>query len=286
MNTAFVLKTNGLYQPRSSELLARRREMVVKKFASVAVTLVALMVLAGAAQGQQIHIGQAQAGNPPVGTEEPCILNPCLLYAGDFDANGQNPTGLFNGVNTSFNLTGTVYIPLTIPVKFKGAKGKTDWQVSGLFVNELMEDVGSGTEVNSASWSIVTGVAEGGNPNGNQVKTVCSGTGVPTVTPTGRSLFSFIPEVTILITGINCPPILESGSYWFTLVPTSPALLFVSDVEDNSPANIQGPGTEPDDLSFFVSNDFGFPNFTNATTVCGGFGCDRFSAGVVAVATH
>jgi hypothetical protein len=285
MNTAFVLNTNGLYQLRSSELLARRREMVVKKFAYAVATLMVLMVLAGAAQGQQIHVGQAQAGNPPVGTEEPCILNPCLMYAGDFDANGQNPNGLFNVDNTFFDITGKVYIPLIIPAKYKGAKGKTDWQVSGLFVNELMEDLGVGTAVPSASWSIVTGVGEGGNPNGNQVKTVCSGSGVPTVTPTGRSAFG-LPEVTVLITGISCPPILESGSYWFTLVPTSPAILFVSDVEDNSPANIQGPGTEPDDLSFFVSDFFGFPNFTNTIDVCGNFGCDRFSAGVVAVATH
>lgn len=267
--------------------MCKEKRMVVKKFASAVVTLVALIVLAGVAQGQQIHIGQAQAGALPVGTEEPCILNPCLMYAGDFDANGQNPNGLFNVNNTLFNITGTVYIPLTIPTKFKGAKGKTDWQVSGLFVNEMMEDFGGGTEVTSAAWSIVTGVAEGGNPNGNQVKTVCSGTGVPTVTPTGRSAFG-LPEMTVLITGINCPPILESGSYWFTLVPTSPAIFFVSDVEDNSPANIQGPGSEPDDLSFFVSDFFGIPNFNNATdpNVCGNFGCDRFSAGVVAVATH
>jgi hypothetical protein len=179
-----------------------------------------------------------------------------------------------------------VYIPVTIPKKYKGAKGKTDWNVQGLFVNEQMEDLGLGIGVSSASWSIVQGVAPGGNPAGGQVKTVCSGTATPTVTPTGRFAFG-LPEVTILITGISCP-ILENGSYWMTLVPTSPAIAFLSDVEDNSPANIQGPGSEPVDLSFFVSNFFGFPGFTNTTdaTVCGTIGCDSFSAGVVGTAVH
>ncbi|HEY7402220.1 MAG TPA: hypothetical protein VIB39_01760 [Candidatus Angelobacter sp.] len=252
------------------------------------VAVVAMMIcLSGAAMAQQVHMGQAKPGGPPVGTEEPCILNPCLFYAGDFDINGQNPNGLWNGNNTFFNILGTVYIPINVPKKFKGAKGKTDWQIGGLFVNELVEDVGLGSDVPSVTWSIVQGsVAEGGNPGGNQVKTICSGTGVPTVTPTGRSGFG-LPEVTIAITGVSCP-VLENGSYWMTLVPTSAAILFLSDVEDNSPANIQGPGTEPTDLSFFVSTAFGFPSFANTTdiAVCGNIGCDAFSAGVIGVAVH
>jgi len=253
---------------------------------TLAAMLLTVLFCSGVAHGQQKYMGAAQPGVPPVGTEEPCILNPCLMYAGDFNPAGQNPNGLWNGTNTLFNITGAVYIPLTIPKKFKGAKGKTDWNVQGLFVNEQMEDLGLGIGVSSASWSIVQGVAEGGNPAGGQVKTICSGTATPTVTPTGRSGFG-LPEVTILITGISCP-ILENGSYWFTLVPTSPAIAFLSDVEDNSPANIQGPGSEPVDLSFFVSNFFGFPSFANATdaTVCGNIGCDSFSAGVVGTAVH
>jgi hypothetical protein len=262
--------------------------MVKRVFRSTAlVAALFTVILSGAVQAQQIHMGEAKPGVPPVGTEEPCILNPCLMFAGDFNFNGQNPNGLWNGTNTVFNITGVVYIPITIPKKFKGAKGKTDWQVGGLFVNALAEDLGLGTGISGVSWSIVQGgVAEGANPNGSQVKTICSGTGMPTVTPTGRSGFG-LPEVTILITGISCP-ILENGSYWMTLVPTSPAIFFLSDVEDNSPANIQGPGTEPADLSFFVSNFFGFPNFANTTdiAVCGNIGCDSFSAGVVGVAVH
>ena len=263
--------------------------MVSRKIGSAAVVITVLMMfcLGGTMQAQQVHVGEAKPGGPPVGTEEPCILNPCLMYAGDFNINGQNPNALWNGTNTVFNITGVVYIPITVPKKYKGAKGKTDWQVGGLFVNELMEDLGLGTGVSSVSWSIVSGnVSEGGNPAGSQVKTVCSGSGLPTVIPTGRSGFG-LPEVTILITGISCP-ILENGSYWMTLVPTSPAIGFLSDVEDNSPVNIQGPGTEPTDLSFFVSDFFGFPNFSNTTdiAVCGNLGCDSFSAGVVGIAVH
>jgi hypothetical protein len=257
--------------------------MVKKMFGSTA-ALVMIFCLSGIAQGQQVYRGVAQPGALPVGTEEPCIFNSCLMYAGDFDANGQNPEGLWNANNTSFGILGSIYIPITIPKKFKGAKGKTDWNVQGLFVNELMEDNGFGVFVPSVSWSIVQGVADGGNPTGGQVKTICSGTGVPTVTPTGRFAFGLV-EQTILITGINCP-ILENGSYWMTLVPTTPNLAFLSDVEDNSPLNVQGPGSEPADLSFFVSQSFGFPTFTNTTTACGGIGCDSFSAGVVGSAVH
>jgi len=257
--------------------------------AAVVVAVLMMVCFPGGALAQQIHVGNAQPGRPPVGTEEPCILNPCLLYAGDFDPNGQNPNGLWNANNTTFNILGAVYIPITVPKKFKGAKGKTDWQIGGLFVNEQMEDLGNGFDVPIASWSIVTGtVAEGGNPNGNQVKTVCSGTAIPTVTPTGRVFLGVFIEQTITITGISCPTLLENGSYWMTLVPTTSALAFLSDVEDNSPANIQGPGTEPTDLSFFVSNAFGFPSFANTTdiAVCGNIGCDSFSAGVIGVAVH
>jgi len=261
---------------------------MVKKLVVSASVVVALLAFASVMQAQQVHMGVAQAGALPVGTEEPCILNPCLMYAGDFDINGQNPNGLWNGNNTVFGIVGTVYVPITVPKKFKGAKGKTDWQIGGLFVNELVEDIGLGSAINGVSWSIVQGnVVEGGNPAGGAVKTICSGTAQATTTPTGRSGFG-LPEVTILITGISCTATLENGSYWMTLLPSSEAVLFLSDVEDNSPTNIQGPGSEPTDLSFFVSSFFGFPNFANTTdvAVCGNIGCDAFSAGVIGAAVH
>jgi hypothetical protein len=285
MCTAFALTANSFVITIANSF---KEKLMVKRVlgSSVLVALFTVVFFSGVAQGQQKYMGLAQNGALAVGTEEPCIFNSCLMYAGDFNAAGQNPNGLWNGTNTVFNITGAVYIPVFVPKKFKGAKGKTDWNVQGLFVNEQMEDLGLGIGVSSVSWSIVQGVAEGGNPGGGQVKTICSGTGTPTVTPTGRTAFG-LPEVTILITGISCP-ILENGSYWFTLVPTSPAIAFLSDVEDNSPTNIQGPGTEPIDSSFFVSTFFGFPSFANATdaAVCGNIGCDSFSAGVVGTAVH
>jgi len=247
------------------------------------VVLAVMFCLQTGVQGQQVFQGIAQAGAPSVGTEEPCILNNCLMYAGDFDANGQNPNGLWNNSSELFGITATVYVPFIVPKKFKGAKGKTDWNIQGLFANEQMF---TPTAV-SVSWSIVTGVASGGNPSGGQVKTICSGTGTPTVTPTGRVAFG-LAEQTILLTGAACPAgPLEAGQYWMTFVPTVVDLAYLSDVEDNSPANAQGPGSEPVDQSFFYSPDFGFNSFTpTAPTVCGGIGCDAFSVGVIGTAVH
>ena len=262
--------------------------MTRKMFWSIALVtlLVACLSLSAVAQKPQVYRGIAQAGAPAVGTEEPCIANPCLMYAGDFDPNGPNPNGLFNGNVTTVGITAAVYVPFTVPKKYKGAKGKTDWNVQGLFMNEQMYDLtGAGYTASSADWAIIQGAASGGNPSGGQVKTICSGTGTPSLTATGRIAFGFYIEYTILVTGISCP-VLENGEYWMTLVPTTPDLAYLSDVEDNSPTNIQGPGTEPVDQSFFVSPLFGFPTFTDTTSVCGNIGCDAFSVGVVGTATH
>jgi hypothetical protein len=255
--------------------------MTNKMFWSTALMAVLVACLSLSAAAQQVYRGIAQAGAPAVGTEEPCIADTCVFYSGDFDAAGQNPNGLWNNTSTGFGITGTVYVPFTVPKKFKGAKGKTDWNVQGLFVNEQM-DIGSAS---TASWSIVQGVASGGNPNGGQVKTICSGTGTPTLTATGRSAFGLL-EYTILVTGISCPT-LEAGTYWMTLVPTVPSLAYLSDVEDSTPANAEGPGISVIDDSFFYSPSFGFNSFTpTAPTVCGGIGCDNFSVGVIGTATH
>lgn len=237
--------------------------------------------LSVAAQGQQVYRGLAQAGAPQVGTEEPCIANGCLLYTGDFDINGQNPNALWNNSSELFGIEGAVYTPFVVPKKFKGAKGKTDWNVQGFFTNQLM-DV---PFVASVSWAVVTGAASGGNPNGGQVKTICSGTGSASLTATGRSGFGLV-EQTIMLTGASCP-ILEAGTYFLTFVPTVASLGYLSDVEDSSPANAQGPGSGPVDSSFFVSASFGFPDFTDAAAgACGNIGCDLFSFGVIATATH
>lgn len=245
-----------------------------------------IFCLSIAAQGQQVYQGLAQDGAAAVGTEEPCILNQCLMYAGDFNINGQNPNALWNN-NTSvfgFPIVGQVYVPINVPKKFKGAKGKTDWNIQGFFTNQLMGNEGFGFVVQSVSWAVVQGVAAGGNPNGGQVKTICSGTGSASLTPTGRSGFN-LTEETILLTGASCP-ILEAGEYWLTFLPTTRGLAYLSDVEDNTPANAEGPGTEPVDMSFFVSPFFGFPNFADTVAVCGNIGCDSFSVGVIGSPTH
>jgi hypothetical protein len=254
----------------------------ILRCSALVMALSLMFCLSIGAQGQQVYQGVAQDGALPVGTEEPCILNQCLMYAGDFNANGQNPNGLWNNNSLLFGIRGAVYVPVVVPKKFKGAKGKTDWNVQGFFTNELMA---FGTGVQSVDWAVVQGVAQGGNPSGGQVKTICSGTGSATVTPTGRNLFGFYFEQTILLTGASCP-IIENGQYWLTFVPTAQGLAYLSDVEDNTPMNAQGPGTEPVDQSFFVSSFFGFPTFSGTVAVCGNFGCDSFSVGVVGSATH
>src|SRR5215469_9474594 len=260
---------------------------------AVFIALTALFCMSAAAQHRPpIEIPIQQNGAVPVGTEEPCIANMCLFYAGDFDANGPNPNGLWNENASFFGLTidGTVWVPFTVPKKFKGAKGKTDWNVTGLFVNDQNFPSPSATQ---ATWSIVQGVAAGGNPTGRQVKVLCSGTAPVTATPTGRIAFGFYTEYTYVASGVSCPT-LENGTYLMTTVVQVPAPPsgfednFLSDVEDNTPANAVGPGISVEDDSFFVSAFFGFPNFTlaNLTSICGNIGCDNFSVGVIGTAIH
>lgn len=262
--------------------------MLKRMLGLTALVALAMFFSVSSSAQDQVYVGIAQDGAPAVGTEEPCIANNCVFYAGDFDANGPNPNGLWNNHNTLFGITGTVYVPVSVPKKFKGAKGRTDWNVQGLFTNQLMHSFFGGFAVSSVDWSIVQGVAAGGTPNHGNFTTICSGTGMATLTPTGRGLFgSIYQEQTILITGISCP-ILEFGQYWMTVLPTTPDLAYLSDVEDVTPANQEGPGSEPVDESFFYSPGFPFQfnSFTPTTTVCFSVGCDRFSVGVVGVATH
>jgi hypothetical protein len=241
----------------------------------------------------------AQTGvDYPANPEYPCNLNHCLFYAGDFDPNGPNPNGLWNGVDNFFGLhiDGTVWAEFTVPKKFKGAKGKTDWTVTGLFVNNqgLPAAIYGPPSATTATWSIVQGVAEGGSPS--SVTVICSGTSPVTITPTGRTAFGFYEEYTYLVNNISGCPTLEAGEYWMTVVaqaPNPPAGFeynFLSDVEDSTPANYIGPGTETVDMSFFTSTFFGFPHFANTTDLlpapCGTVGCDKFSVGVIGTAIH
>ena len=236
---------------------------------ALVVALSVMFCLPTRAQAQQVFRGLAQPGGPQVGTEEPCILNQCLMYAGDFDPNGPNPNALFNADSVDFGIQSAVYVPFIVPKQFKGAKGKTDWNVTGFFTNQLFIT----PIAPSVSWAVVQGVTEGGSTD--KVTTICSGTGVPTLTPTGRSSFG-LTEETILLTGVSCPTNLEAGEYWLKFLPTVQDFSYLTDVEDNTPANAEGPGTEPVDQSFVAGS-----TFENTTIVCGGIGCDLFSFGVI-----
>jgi hypothetical protein len=220
------------------------------------------------------------------GKEEPCISYHCLWYAGDYNDSLPTHNGLWNGFNPNYSTSGTVYVPFVVP-KHHDEKGEktTDWNVQGIFVNELLQDAfGTGTSVSSADWSIVQGVGTDGFPVQGKMITICGGTDVPTLTPTGRTGYG-IPEYTLLITGIGCP-YLQAGTYWMTLVPTTPDVPYLNDVEDVKPAHRLGPGWEPIDQSRWYSPDLLIYSFQPTTAVCGGVGtgCDRFSAGVIGTA--
>lgn len=280
---------------------------MLKKVLFSITLVVALMLLSTKPASTQSHnvppkaitVTQFQTGvDYPANPEYPCNLNHCLFYAGDFDQNGPNPNGLWNGVDNFFGIftiDGTVWVPFTVPKKFKGAKGKTDWNVTGLFVNNqgLPESLTGGPpSATTATWSIVQGVAAGGSPS--SVTVICSGTSPVTIQPTGRIAFGFFEEYNYLVNNISGCPILERGTYWMTVVAQAPnppfgeELNYLSDVEDSTPNNFIGPGSEPIDESFFTSTFFGFTTFTDTTSsnVCGTVGCDAFSVGVIGTAIH
>jgi hypothetical protein len=260
--------------------------------------MAASLPLAAVAQMHEKTLNEGKSQAQPLATkvnEEPCLSNHCLFYSGDYDDNGPDANSLFNGYVPSLcvfgtcGVTGIVYIPFEVPRDHGKDPGETDWRrewnVEGLFLNTLLQDVGLGISVTSADWSIVRGFKVGGLPT--QLRTVCSGTGVPTVTPTGRA-GAGISEYTLLITGIKCP-ILGTGTYWMTLVPTTDAYPYATDVEDNTPAKALGPWMEPPDKAGWYSPAFGytsffptagmFPNGTKGACVTNG--CDRFSAGII-----
>jgi hypothetical protein len=238
------------------------------------------------------------------GGTPPAYCNPCLFYGGDFDPSGPEPNGLYNGNTAS---SATVYVPFTIS---KGAKAVT---VTGLFANieyypsTAVFGAGNGPYATDALWSISTGVAAGDLPGAPPESILCSGTdtyadnGASELTFTGRVAFGLYGEYTTSVQVNGCPALTgpKSGSpsgtatYWITVVPEctgscSPSgfeLSYLSDAEDGG-ASGRAPeawgSSEPWDESFFVAPDFGFVFFTPAGVACGvGFGCDRFSVGVI-----
>ena len=278
---------------------------MTKKFfctlALVTTLVVALVLMFSApAAAQQapgtkpkVHLAtHPQVGIPPIHTLSsvpPTCGNPsgaCLFYGGDFDPSGPNPDAVSNENDLLVGGSpygSAVYVPVALGKK--GVKGKADWNITQLFTNNLSFS-GTGTiDPAVCFWTINTGVMTG---SGGTV--VATGTDACTSTATGRSGFG-APEFTVQVTPATPPPTLEeSTEYWLVVVPTCTnpsdgscfSQWFETDVEDVPPMNAVGPA-EPLDMSFFDSPFFGFSFFPTGgpSGLCGGFGCDAFSAGLI-----
>jgi hypothetical protein len=172
------------------------------------------------------------------------------------------------------------WVPFTVPA------GET-WEITGLFTNNLAlyGVLDQGNEPTSvAYWSVNRGVFPG-----NAGIMIDSSTSPATSSPTGRGAFGQT-EYTVQVTGLSIS--LPAGSYWFAVVPicTNPSnpyctgVFFQSDVEylNTTPTNAFGP-PEPVDASFFDSPYFGrsFDPANGPVGLCGGAGCDAFSAGLL-----
>lgn len=212
--------------------------------------------------------------NPaPLAPTVPPYCHPCLFYGGDFDPAGSNPNGLDSDQVLSTGGSYTLYIPFVVPAG-------QQWTVGGLFVNVL--STANVVDPAKATYSISTGVSRG-----NAGTTIATATGPTTYAPTGRSWNGYT-EYTLTVT--THPTILQPGTYWLSVVArcTNPpdqvchtARYYVSDVEDDPPSNRVGfePGNDSF-LSSTVLNDY-YSQTWGTNGVCSGFGCNRFSAGVI-----
>jgi hypothetical protein len=200
-------------------------------------------------------------------SQPPPYCQPCLFYAGDFDPNNSEATGLLNENVVGQSVGTQLFVPFKIP------KGET-WFLLGAFINQLANvDL---VDPPLTPWTIV---------NKTQA-TVCSGKASATFTPTGRSAFDLI-EYTLLIRPVYCA--LPAGTYWLSVLPQctnqndnncSHAAYYESDVEDRPPLNHYGP-LQPWDASFYCSETCSPAWGTNGP--CQGIGCDRFSAGLLGI---
>jgi hypothetical protein len=197
----------------------------------------------------------------------------CLFYGGDFDSSNPNANGLANENDLAVSDART-YTPFTVPA------GKV-WTVTGALGNHLSSV--SVIDPPQAKWEIRSGVSSG---NGGVL--LSSGTGSAVYHATGRSGFG-LTEYTVRVP-ISPSVVLAAGTYWVTVIPqcTNPnnsqcgsARYFLSDMTDNPPPN--GKGHEPVKDSFFDSTYFGysFAPTWGSSGVCGGIGCNKFSAGII-----
>ncbi|HTE90991.1 MAG TPA: hypothetical protein VK639_18685 [Terriglobales bacterium] len=197
----------------------------------------------------------------------------CLFYGGDLDPNSPNANGLANE-NDLIVSDARTYTPFVVQA------GRI-WTVTGALGNHL--STVTVIDPAQAKWEIRTGVSSG---NGGVL--LSSGTGSADYLATGRSAFG-LTEYTVRVP-ISPPVVLTSGTYWVTVVPqcTNPndsqcgsARYFLSDVTSSSAPNAKG--LEPGNDSFFDSPYFGFTFYPTwgPSGVCGGVGCNGFSAGVM-----
>jgi hypothetical protein len=187
-----------------------------------------------------------------------------LFYGGDLDLNDPNQNGLAN--ENDAIVGGSPYGAATYQ---NFVIKDPDWDITSLWTNNL-----SGLNPTSAYWEIRSGVSEG---NGGTL--IASGTasgGNFTHTPTGRSDFGFIEYTDhVMFPSID----LNSGQYWFAVVPqdpNNPNRSFNSNTD-----GLNSVGTQVSGQQFFNSAFFG-ANFTNANNE-GVF--NIFSSGVDGVVT-
>jgi hypothetical protein len=229
--------------------------------------LLALAVLSASALAQN-----AQQPTPPP------YCQPCLFYGGDFDPTGANPNALGNS-DTLFQQA-TTYVPFYVPT------GQV-WTIRGMFSN-VASDV-QYISPKEIQWSISRGVSAG-NPG----TLLGSGTASATWALTGRSWGGFQEYTALGRIAAEDAVTLTPGVYWMTAVPvctnTDPksicgiAAYSVTDVEDDPAPHRKG--FEPNDDSYYTSEAAGlyFAPTWGTSGVCNGFGCDRFSVGLLGYA--
>jgi hypothetical protein len=240
-------------------------------------TLCVMVLLAAMASLSSAQSLRAAGPNTaPLQPTAPAYCRPCLYYGGDFDPAGSNPNGLDSDQVLSTGGSYTLYLPFVVPVG-------QQWTVGGLFINVL--STADLVDPAKATYSISTGVSKG-----NAGTTIATATGPTTYAPTGRS-YNGYTEYTLLVS--THPTVLQPGKYWLSVVArcTNPedetcqtARYYVSDVEDDPPPNHVG--IEPGNDSFLTAtplDDYYAPTWGD-NGVCSGFGCNRFSAGVIGTA--
>ena len=183
------------------------------------------------------------------------------FYGGDWAPNDPDANGLANE-NDSYD-GGNPYGAAT----YQNFVAWTPITVTGLFTNNAIDYVPT-----SGYWEIRSGVSEG---NGGTL--VASGSGILTITPTGRSGDGY-DEYSDTVTGLNVN--LAADTYWFGVVPTCPTCNGRS-FNTNSVYGINAVGTQVSNHQYWNSAFYG-ANFTNANNQ---IVAPTFSSGVYAYVT-